>query len=67
MNGNGEMTGTHWIKEAGWFTGPITITNTFSIGIAHHTTVRWMVRRFPAAFATPLWFLPVAPRLSTDG
>jgi L-aminopeptidase/D-esterase-like protein len=60
MNGNGEMTGTHWIKEAGWFTGPITITNTFSIGMAHHATVRWMVRRFPTAFATPLWILPVA-------
>jgi D-aminopeptidase len=60
MNGNGEMTGTHWIKEAGWFTSPIIITNTFSIGIAHHATVRWMVRRFLAAFATPLWILPVA-------
>jgi L-aminopeptidase/D-esterase-like protein len=58
--GNGEMTGTHWIKEAGWFTGPITITNTFSIGIAHHATIRWIVQRFPAAFATPLWILPVA-------
>src|SRR5471030_3096443 len=23
MNGNGEMTGVHWIREAGWFTGPI--------------------------------------------
>src|SRR5262245_31242207 len=28
MNGNGEMTGAHWIRDAGWFTGPITITNT---------------------------------------
>ena len=46
MNGNGEMTGVHWIEEAGWFTGPITITNTFSVGLAHHATVRWMIRRF---------------------
>src|SRR4051812_12637313 len=23
LNGNGEMTGTHWIREAGWFLGPI--------------------------------------------
>jgi D-aminopeptidase len=22
LNGNGEMTGTHWIEEAGYFTGP---------------------------------------------
>jgi L-aminopeptidase/D-esterase-like protein len=60
MNGNGEMTGIHWIDEAGWFTGPVTITNTLSIGMAHHGTVRWMLDRFPAAFADPLWILPVA-------
>ena len=33
MNGNGEMTGTHWINEAGWFTGPVTVTNTLSLGM----------------------------------
>lgn len=59
LNGNGEMTGTHWIREAGWFTGPITITNTLSLGIAHHATVRWMVGRFPERFDDPLWILPV--------
>ncbi len=60
MNGNGEMTGLHWIREAGWFTGPVTITNTFAVGLAHHATIRWMVNRFPAAFAESLWVLPVA-------
>ncbi len=28
LNGNGEMTGTHWIEDAGYFIGPLTITNT---------------------------------------
>lgn len=61
MNGNGEMTGTHWINEAGWFTGPVTITNTLSLGIAHHGTVRWMVNRFGARLSEEnLWILPVA-------
>lgn len=61
MNGNGEMTGCHWINEAGWFTGPITITNTLSLGMAHHGTVRWMVRRFgPRLEDKNLWILPVA-------
>ncbi|MGD9508676.1 MAG: P1 family peptidase [Geminicoccaceae bacterium] len=60
MNGNGEMTGVHWIEEAGWFTGPITITNTFSVGLAHHATVRWMIRRFRPEFEKYLWVLPVA-------
>ncbi len=60
MNGNGEMTGVHWVREAGWFTGPITVTNTLSLGIAHHATARWMVERFPARLDDELWILPVA-------
>lgn len=59
MNGNGEMTGAHWIRDAGWFTGPITITNTFSVGVAHHASVQWMARHFPD-FGEDLWALPVA-------
>lgn len=60
MNGNGEMTGVHWVREAGWFTGPVTITNTFSIGTAHQATVRWMIERFPDRLDDDLWVLPVA-------
>lgn len=60
MNGNGEMTGTHWIDEAGWFTGPITLTNTLSLGIAHHATTRWMIDHFrPQLEEKGLWLLPV--------
>ncbi len=32
LNGNGEMTGTHWINDAGYFLGPILITNTHGWG-----------------------------------
>jgi L-aminopeptidase/D-esterase-like protein len=59
LNGNGEMTGTHWIREAGWFLGPIALTNTHSVGIVHHALTRWMVeaaRREPGPYA---WFMPV--------
>ncbi|HQS09035.1 MAG: aminopeptidase [Rhizobiales bacterium 24-66-13] len=59
MNGNGEMTGVHWIHEAGWFTGPITLTNTLSLGIAHHATARWMCRQFGPVIGEDLWVLPV--------
>jgi D-aminopeptidase len=59
MNGNGEMTGAHWIRDAGWFTGPITITNTFSVGLAHHATLKWMAKQFPT-LGEDLWALPVA-------
>ncbi len=59
LNGNGEMTGAHWIRDGGWFTGPITITNTFSVGLAHHATVRWLSKTFPKLIED-LWVLPVA-------
>jgi D-aminopeptidase len=60
MNGNGEMTGIHWLREAGWFTGPITITNSLSLGIAHHATARWMAKTFPEKVGEDIWVLPVA-------
>ncbi|MGN6145793.1 MAG: P1 family peptidase, partial [Mesorhizobium sp.] len=28
FNGNGEMTGSHWIEDGGYFVGPVLITNT---------------------------------------
>ena len=59
LNGNGEMTGCHWIAEGGWFTGPIAITNTFSLGMVHHGVMRWMARRFPDVVGVNHWPLPV--------
>ena len=59
MNGNGEMTGCHWIHDAGWFTGPIAVTNTMSLGMAHHAVTGWMARRFPDLVGETHWPLPV--------
>ena len=46
FNGNGEMTGTHWIEDAGCFFGPLCITNTHNVGMVHHASVRWTVRQY---------------------
>ena len=59
LNGNGEMTGFVWVEEGGRFTGPLTITNTHSCGLARDTAIRWMVERFPESFVDS-WALPVA-------
>ena len=32
LNGNGDMTGTHWVTESGFLETPIMITNTSSVG-----------------------------------
>ncbi|MDT8857072.1 P1 family peptidase [Paracoccaceae bacterium Fryx2] len=60
LNGNGEMTGCHWIRDAGSFLGPVCITNTHSVGIAHHAAVRWMIRHHAATFGPDhIWAMPV--------
>lgn len=60
LNGNGEMTGTHWINDAGYFVGPVLITNTHSVGMVHHAAVGWMIERYSEAFRNGhLWAMPV--------
>ena len=58
QNGNGEMTGLAWIGEAGSAAGPICLTNTHAVGIAHAGIVRWTVRAHPGL--ADAWLLPVA-------
>lgn len=57
LNGNGEMTGVSWITESGTMTGPICITNTHAVGIAHAGMVEWITERHPELGAS--WLLPV--------
>ena len=59
LNGNGEMTGTHWINDAGYFLGPVCITNTHSIGAVHHGATRWMIDTYAEHFSGPAWAMPV--------
>ncbi|MEL6365692.1 MAG: P1 family peptidase [Pseudomonadota bacterium] len=47
MNGDGEMTGSHWIDEFGTLFGPILLTNTVSVSDVHAAAVDWMRARDP--------------------
>ncbi len=58
QNGNGEMTGVSWIEESGTCQGPIAITNTHAVGIAHAGIIAWM--NWYHADLTDVWLLPVA-------
>ena len=59
LNGNGEMTGSHWIADGGHFHGPICLTNTHSVGVAHHAAARWMIDTYPEFQDDHVWALPV--------
>jgi L-aminopeptidase/D-esterase-like protein len=58
LNGNGEMTGVSWIRESGTMSGPVALTNTHAVGVAHAGIVRWTVANHPALVEA--WLLPVA-------
>lgn len=47
FNGNGEMTGTHWVNEAGFLETPIVLTDTLDIGRADDGVISWMMQKHP--------------------
>jgi D-aminopeptidase len=56
LNGNGEMTGTTWIEEAGFLEGAVFITNTHSVGVVRDAAIAWSVKH--GQLFQP-WSLPV--------
>jgi D-aminopeptidase len=45
LNGDGEMTGVHWIRDLETIAHPILITNTASVGSAHEAAMAYMNER----------------------
>ncbi len=59
FNGNGEMTGTHWIEEAGYLEEPVVLTDTLDIGRADDGVVDWVIEHHPQIGVTDDVPLPV--------
>lgn len=59
FNGNGELSGAHYLDEVGQLSFPITITNTHSCGVTRDATLQWVSRTVPGAL-TDTFALPVA-------
>jgi len=59
LNGNGEMTGTHWVDDSGFLDGPVMITNTHSVGVVRDAVIRWKVKRGEPDAEHYWWSLPV--------
>jgi D-aminopeptidase len=56
LNGNGEMTGSHWLRESGFLAGPVLLTNTLSVGAVHAAAIAWALKQgWPSwGFALPV-------------
>jgi D-aminopeptidase len=57
FNGNGEMTGLEWIREAGALTTPVGITNTHSVGVVRDALIAAEAEERQGA--DEYWSLPV--------
>lgn len=45
LNGNGEMTGSHWVAESGQLAGPLMLTNTNDVGAVRDAVIAWAMPR----------------------
>jgi D-aminopeptidase len=63
LNGNGEMTGTAWVRESGLVEGPVVLTNTNSVGVVRDAAIRYAARRWPpkpgGTWNWTFWSLPI--------
>jgi D-aminopeptidase len=62
LNGNGEMTGIHWVAESGMLEGPVAITNTNSVGVVRDAIISHASRRWPPPsndWGWTVWSLPI--------
>lgn len=53
-NGNGDMTGTHWVEESGVLETPIMITGTGSVGVVRDATFKWLADHRQGYFWYPV-------------
>jgi D-aminopeptidase len=56
LNGNGELTGLEWVRESGFLTSPVAITNTHSVGVVRDALVAIAL---DADATVSAWSLPV--------
>jgi D-aminopeptidase len=57
LNGNGDMTGTHWITESGFLETPVLITNTGNVGSVRDAAWQWMDQHhYYTPFMKDYWY-----------
>ncbi len=59
LNGNGEVTGLHWVNEQGALEVPILLTNTMNVPRVADAVITWMMKRHPEIGVNEDVVLPV--------
>jgi D-aminopeptidase len=67
LNGNGEMTGTHWVDESGFLEVPIALTNTLDVGRVDDGVIDWLLGKHPGIGVDEDVPLPVVAECDDQG
>jgi D-aminopeptidase len=67
LNGNGEMTGAHWVDEAGFLETPIALTNTLDVPRVDDGVIDWLIRKHPGIGVDDDVPLPVVAECDDQG
>jgi D-aminopeptidase len=67
LNGNGEMTGAHWVDQSGFLEVPIVLTNTLNVGRADDGVVSWLIAKHPGIGVREDVPLPVVAECDDQG
>ncbi len=67
LNGNGELTGAHWVDQAGFLETPIVLTDSLDIGRADDGVVSWMIEHNPMIGVRDDVPLPVVAECDDQG
>jgi D-aminopeptidase len=67
QNGDGEMTGTHWVDEIGYLETPIVLTDTLDVGRADDGVISWMISKHSGIGIDDSVPLPVVAECDDQG
>ncbi len=67
LNGNGELTGAHWIDESGFLEVPIALTNTLDVGRVDDGVIDWLITKHPEIGVSDDVPLPVVAECDDQG
>ncbi|HEX3469304.1 MAG TPA: P1 family peptidase [Candidatus Elarobacter sp.] len=67
LNGNGEMSGAHWVNEAGFLEEPVVLTDTLDVGRAADGVVSWQIAHHPGIGVREDVPLPVVAECDDQG
>ena len=67
LNGNGELSGAHWVDEAGFLEVPVALTNTLNVARVDDGVIDWLISRWPGIGIEDDVPLPVVAECDDQG